>query len=236
MILNGVIILTLVDFRREFSLEDFWHARKQFVRDMHPDKIYYWNDEDKKAYGEVCKWIGLESFDSIQRASGLKSLSILAGQDISDSDFARMLGIVDYTQDIIEVRNADLKLPGKYMTEEEAIAYSQTKNKKERLHKIEVSDAGGVSVNVFIGGCEVYILPYGECVYVTEIDGYFLRVLPSKIEKGNIKLYLKNIKGEFTSILCVYDYSLVYANFHEISNVSHFKNKHITSDNKYYNL
>lgn len=236
MILNGVIILTLVDFRREFSLEGFWHARKQFVRDMHPDKVYYWNNEDKKAYDEVSKWIESESFDTVQRASGLKFLSTLAGQNISDSDFAKMLGIVDYTQDIIEVRNADLKLPGKHMTEEEAIAYSQAVKKKERLHKIEVSDGGEVSVNIFIGGCEVCVLPYGECVYVTEIDGCFLRVLPSKIEKGNIKLYLKNIKGHFISKLCISDYSMGYEIYDEKYGVSHFKNQHITSDSMFYNF
>lgn len=207
MKLNGTIILSLIDFKREFNFDNFWNVRKHFVRDMHPDKVYYWNEKDKERYYAVCKWIESESSESVEpyiRENGLQALSLLVDKEITQECYQKALGVTDYTQNIIIARNGNLKLPGKVLSSEEAIQYSKDTNQKERLHKIEVEDGDESSARIFIDGTEVYTLPFGECVYVTEIDGRFLRVLPIKLESGNIRAYLNNVPFEFESILhCV---------------------------------
>lgn len=45
MKLNNTLIVTLPDFARHFNFAEFWEKRIQFVRDMHPQKVYYWNEE-----------------------------------------------------------------------------------------------------------------------------------------------------------------------------------------------
>ena len=49
MKLRNTLIVTLPDFAKHFNFPEFWENRKQFVRDMHPDKVYYWNEALKNA-------------------------------------------------------------------------------------------------------------------------------------------------------------------------------------------
>ncbi len=242
MKLNGTIILSLIDFKREFNFDNFWNVRKHFVRDMHPDKVYYWNEKDKERYYSVCKWIESESSESVDpyiRENGLQALSLLVDKEITQECYQKALGVTDYTQNIIIARNGNLKLPGKVLSSGEAIRYSKDTNQKERLHKIEVEDDDESSATIFIDGTEVYTLPFGECVYVTEIDGRFLRVLPTKINYGNQKYFLANIEERFTSDLYMEDYSSGDLDIDIIYDVSHFvlsKGQIRTSNKDYYNL
>lgn len=209
MKLNNTLIVTLIDFQRNFNFKQFWNCRKQFLRDMHPDKMYYWEEHDKTCYTAIRVWIEAEDSGSANpdiRNSGLESLARLVGQDVTEEEATFTLdGTSDFSADIIYVKSGgSLQLPGKAMSEEEAIGYSKSVGKKERLHKIEIcseKDEDEEAATIFINGTEIIRLPYGECVYVTEIDGFFLRALPSHLNQAGIFLDLINISGAFASKL-----------------------------------
>lgn len=242
MKLDGTIILTLTDFKREFSLDKFWAVRRQFIRDMHPDKVYYCNDSDKELYFSICKWIESENggeTDGNIRELGLNSLSALTGRELSLSSYLNILKVSDLTQDIIIVRSGVLKLPGNIMAENDAKKFCKENHKKECLHKIEVEEGNENSVTIYINGTEVYTLSFGECVYVTEIDGRFLRILSSAIEYGGLKCYLINHSGNFCSDLYIEDYFSGDLNIEVIKSITHFaieRGQIKTSHNKYYEL
>lgn len=214
MKINNKLIVTLVDFQRNFNFEQFWNCRRQFVRDMHPDKMYYWEESDKTCYTAVRAWIEAEDSGTVNpniRKSGLESLSLLAGQEVTGKKTNFILdGTADYSADIIYVKSGrELRLPGKAMSEEEAMKYGKSAGKKERLHKIEIrndKDEEGKPAPILINGTEVARLAYGECVYVTEIDGNFLRALPSHLNQATTFMDLINIPGSFGSRLRVLRY------------------------------
>lgn len=198
MILNNTIIITLQDFQRHFDFPQFWAKRIHFVRDMHPDNIYYYDPDQVKAYNNVCSWIKLEesySTSEAQRISGLHALSILAGKEVTQKDLSTVLVTLNFEQDIISVpAGKSINLPGKLAEE------SDTPSEEERLHKIEVFGDGDI-VNVLIGGnCVMRLMP-GDFVYVTEINGQFLRILPNKLVKGTTTMELRNCPGQFGSTL-----------------------------------
>jgi len=206
MKLNNLNIITLCDFRRNFDFSQFWSQRKHFIRDMHPDKVLYWNDEDKENYEKICEWIiksessgvvGTATGDFI--ATGLKLLSDYVGRSISDSDARRFFNIIDYNSDIIYIESGSerLVLPScKYESQPEP-------SQNERLHKIEITGNQSGETPIFIGGKEQCRLKAGECIYVTEINGNYIRVLPNKSSKGYYHVSLVNIKGSFESDLNV---------------------------------
>ncbi len=239
MKLNGIIITSLVELRREFQFGAFWQARMQFIRDMHPDKVYYWKDKDRENYKKVCNWIleENENIDDNKRVEGLKALSDLIGHgDIPKSEYINILGISDFSQDIIVVKNDTLKLPGKIMTQEVAIQYCKENNKHERLHKIELGKEMDMPATIHINGIEVYTLPVDECVYVTEIDGQFTRILPSKIELGDRFFFLVNKANQFMSDLSI-NYYLAKTYRETVENITYFEiieGKEMTSDSKIY--
>ena len=57
MKLKNNLIVTLPDFAKHFDYNEFWENRRQFIRDMHPSKVYYWNNELINAYDNIVLWI-----------------------------------------------------------------------------------------------------------------------------------------------------------------------------------
>lgn len=66
MKLNNHLIVTIPDFIRNFSFNEFWVNRRQFIRDMQPDKVYYWNKSLEDAYYNIKKWIENEDEIMVQ--------------------------------------------------------------------------------------------------------------------------------------------------------------------------
>lgn len=200
MKLNNTIILTLQDFRRQFDFSQFWARRKQFVRDMHPDKVFYGIDSDIELYDAVCKWIYLEDCNGVtesQRNNGIAALRCLSCHEITDLDLRAGFNSLDYTSDIIYVTSGTDKI-----TLPTSAELSNTKRKsEERLHKIEITGRHEGETAVFIGCDIVAKLKAGDCIYVTEINNMFIRALPNKGSKGCCHLSLENIPGHFTSNL-----------------------------------
>jgi len=210
MKLNGTIIITLIDFRREFDLEQFWLNRKPFIRDFHPDRFYYWNENDKQSYFIIKEWIESDISDRKVMLSGLKALSVLVGQTFCDVDLLNVIGSTDFCADIIYIKSGrKLKLPGISMSKEEALKYADSKALKESIHKIEFIGDNDEPAEILINGNVVFKLMSGQCIYVTEINGLFLRVLPNNMNKGNLLLNLINIPGEFCSSLHVIKSSMI---------------------------
>jgi len=176
-----------------------------FVRDMGPDSVFYMSDSDKSRFNEIAMWIKAEqegkSTDDL-RKNGLKALSVFAGCNVTEKDYNKAIGMLDFSTDIIVVSGEDqLNLPGTALTEKDIPQYVDSAGKKERLHKVEVEGDMDRTVTVFIGGKAVARLKPQECLYVTEIDGHFLRALPNRLRFGPYVLSLENIPGKFESTL-----------------------------------
>ena len=240
---NGTIILTLTDFRRHFNFPSFWNSRMSFVRDMGPDSIFYMSDSDKSRFNEIALWIKAEqegkSSDNM-RKNGLKALSVFAGCNVTEKDYNRAIGMLDFSTDIIVVSGEDqLNLPGTVLTEKDIPQYVVSTGKKERLHKVEVESDTERIVTVFIGGTAVAHLKPQECLYVTEIDGHFLRALPNRLRFGPYMLSLENIPGKFESTLLEEYYAMgcTEIRHNDVTQFSYDKNKKpIFASGKYYTI
>lgn len=243
MKLNNIIILTIYDFRRHFNFPAFWNSRLSFVRDMEPDQMYYFEEEDKKNYEKIVLWIKAERdgvSNSAIRQSGLTALSLFAKCNVTEKDWRKAIGMLDFSADIIVVEGGGmLKLPGQNMTAEEATEYSKKYGSRERLHKVEVEGDINRTATVFIGGTEVAHLKSQECLYVTEIDGCFLRALPNRLRFGPYVLSLENIPGKFESTLLEEYYAMGCTEIrHEgVTQFSYDKNKKpIFASGNYYTI
>lgn len=205
MKLNNVIILTIADFRRHFNFPAFWNSRMSFVRDMSPDSVFYFDASDRKNYEEIANWIKAEQDGEVseeQKRNGLKALSIFAGCNVTEKDYRKAIGMLDYTVSIILAPcNGKLNLPGTAMTEAEISQFRATNGGREKLHKIEIDDVGKRFTKIFIGGKEIRKLKNDECVYATEINGTFLRLLDNRQSSSSRTLYLENCPGKFESTL-----------------------------------
>lgn len=202
MKLRNTIILTLPEFRRKFkttSLFDFWKVRHQFIREMDwkRERVSYWDERDMIAFNTFKDWIEKEDKELASvddRKEGIAALRQLSKSEIDMSDEEFMLQINGgSTDDIIYARDERLRLP----------AFNNPINREmqERIHKIEVADTLDCTVSIYIGEENVASLEPGECVYVTEIGGKYVRNLPAIKEMGNIKYELKNVPGQYRSIL-----------------------------------
>lgn len=245
MKLNNVIILTISDFRRHFNFLAFWNSRLSFVRDMDPDQVFYFDEDDKKNYERIAQWIKAEQDGSSTpsiRQTGLTALSRFAKCNVTEKDWKKAVGMLDFSADIIVVEGGGmLKLPGHNMTEEEASEFAKNAGCKERLHKIEVDGDKSTAASIFIGGKEMLQLKGGECVYATEIGNGFLRILPNHLSKGPYTLRLENISGSFESFL-IEEYYLLGRNETRHKGVTQFRfskqkpSRPIYNSDKYYVL
>lgn len=204
MILNNTIILTIEDFRRHFDFSQFWAKRKHFVRDMHPQKIFYYNPEQEQDYWVVKEWLETEDNNITieKRKTGINALSRIIDREISQSELSSILVTINYDDDIIIVKSGKtINLPGSL------VDWDYPHSNAEKLHKVEaVGDDG--DVKIMIGGSHAYTLHCKECVYITEIGGSFMRVLPTSCIKGATSLKLINIPGQFSSKLEITKYNM----------------------------
>lgn len=247
MKLNNVIILTIDDFRRHFNFPAFWNSRMSFLRDLDPKKLSFFTPEDDENFAKIATWIRCEQNQSATedvRLSGLAALSLFAKCNVTEKDWKKAVGMLDFSADIIFVEGGGmLKLPGQNMTAEEASEFAKNTGYKERLHKIEVEGDESTTASIFIGGKKMLHLRGGECVYATEIGDRFLRILPNHLSKGPYTLRLENISGSYESILIV-EYHRVAYHKHRKKGVTQFgfskqnlKNpKPIYKSDKYYVL
>lgn len=196
MKLGNYLIVSLPDFARHFTAAAFWENRKQFVRDMHPDKVYYWNEDLKQAYFDVARWIkGGNAASGAERKAGIEALERLAGQTVGIEQFNGFDDAIDFSSPIISVRaGRSLSLP------EYVPGTSQSVNL--RLHKIEVYGQSFKPSVISIGGDSV-ILRAGEFVYVTALDDKFIEFLPTHLHNDKFDMYLGSDPGAFSSTLYV---------------------------------
>lgn len=204
MILNNTIILTIEDFRRQFEFSQFWAKRKHFVRDMHPQKIYYCNSDQEKDYWLVKDWLETEgtNISKEKREIGISALARLADREITQKELTSVLVTVDFNDDVIIVKSGKtINLPGSLVDQD------YPHSNLEKLHKFEAIGDGG-DVKIMIGGSHPYTLSCNECVYITEIGGAFMRVLPTSCFKGATNLKIINIPGQFCSKLEITKYNM----------------------------
>lgn len=205
MKLNNVIILTIADFRRHFNFPAFWNSRKSFIRDMNPEKLSFYTHEDKENFDKIAAWINAEQNQSNMeevRKSGLSALSLFAKCNVTEKDLKKVIGMLDYTASIIYApSNGVLNLPGECMSEKDAKDYAKSLSVKEKLHKIEIEGENLRFASIYIDGREMCILKNDECVYATEINGTFLRLLDNRLANSSRTLYLENCPGKFESTL-----------------------------------
>lgn len=198
MKLNNSLIVTLPDFAKHFGYLEFWENRRQFVRDMHPSKVYYWDKELEDAYFSVANWIdrGDEATEE-EKAGGIGALELLLlGRKIDDGEIGLSEGHVDLTSPILRVlAGTDLILPGyeKGLCDRVELCY----------HKIEVCGNSNKPAAIRIGtGGKEKLLCTGEFVYVTALNGWFIEFLPTHLENAEYILDLVSKEGEFASTLC----------------------------------
>lgn len=199
MKLNNHLIVTLPDFVKHFSFTDFWENRFQFVRDMHPDKVYYWDEELKEAYFNVARWINQDkNADKTVKDRGINALEkILEGK--LDRDSVCIYDSVDFTSQIIRVMSGQTLTLPEYTG---SIAESYT---LLRLHKIEVYGRPAQSSKIKIGNKECLTLQTGDFVYVTEVDNCFIEFLPNHLQNEIYDLSLVSQDGDFFSTLVVHN-------------------------------
>lgn len=202
MKLGNTIILTLPEFRREFKtsqLRDFWNVRHQFIREMNWKRphVCYWDERDKAAFNTLKEWIESEDNGTVsidERKNGIDALRQLSGSPIQISDDEFMLSVVGVSkEDIIYADKENYSLP----------EYINTGNQanKERIHKIEVAESLDCPVSIYIGETRVATINPDKCIYVTEIQNKFVRILPNEKEVGDYKYELINVPGQYRSIL-----------------------------------
>lgn len=200
MKLQNSLIVTLPDFAKHFDYVEFWENREQFVRDMHPDKVYYWDEELKKAYATVADWIRQSAGDdtrSLVNAIGIRALELLIGRKIDESEINQVAGKADLTAPIIRVQaGTTLSLPG-------YIQGSVCGEINLCYHKIEVCGHSEKPAVIKIGETFHQKLHAGDFVYVTETNGFFIEFLPVYLRNEIYNMNLMAQEGVFAPTLQV---------------------------------
>ena len=132
MKLKNNLIVTLPDFAKHFDYNEFWENRRQFIRDMHPSKVYYWNNELINAYDNIVLWIngGERAEESIIK-NGIHALEILISRPIGKDEIEDHKNLPDLSSQIIRVQaGTRLDLPSYTNETFDSINL--------RYHKIEV--------------------------------------------------------------------------------------------------
>jgi hypothetical protein len=60
MKLKDTLIVTLCDFSKLIDFPSFWYKRRQFIRDLNPQRCYYWTDKQKLLFEVIKTWIDIE--------------------------------------------------------------------------------------------------------------------------------------------------------------------------------
>ena len=198
MKLNNTLIVTLPDFARHFCFAEFWANRRQFVRDMHPSRVYYWSSELAEAYAVVAAWIEKnEDATDNDREAGRKALETLVGKPVAYKDIT-FSEVPDITMPIIRIRaGSTLDLP--------AYKHGGT-SVRLRHHKIEVYGKSGTTAAVSIGGRHRKHIAAGSFACVTEAEGCgFVEFLPTHLKNSQYELTAISQEGELGCSLVVED-------------------------------
>lgn len=194
---GNYLIVTLPDFRRHFDFKQFYENRRQFVSDMHPDKVYYWGDAKLiRAYHTISNWIlddPVLATDDIP-ADVINALQSLTGKLISlpclKADEMML------TEDVITLspgQNVVFPLYEKAEAPEVIDIH---------LHKIVVSRESEMPCVVSAGN-ESRELRHGDVLFVTECDGKFIDFSPTFEENEFLTGQLIDSSGHFGSILVI---------------------------------
>lgn len=198
--MNNHLIVTIPDFIRNFSFNEFWINRKQFIRDMHPDKMFYWDDSMKDAFFNIKNWIEHEeNLDSSLRDCGLSALSILLNGDLDLSKVSITKGNnINVSSDIIILEpGQNIDFPG--------FKGRKSSNSRLNLRKLEIHGKSSSPAKLSISGSFVRNLSVGEVAYITELDGYCIEILPNYFRNNSFELNLISQDGAYYSTLLVQD-------------------------------
>lgn len=195
MKLKNNLIVTLPDFAKHFDYNEFWENRRQFIRDMHPSKVYYWNNEQRNAYDNIVLWInGGESAEDSIIKNGIRALEILICRPIGKDEIEDHKSLPDLSNQIIRVQaGTRLDLP--------SYANETFDNIKLRYHKIEVHGQSDKPAVITIGIRDRITLYATEFVYVTEVEDLFIEFLPTHLQNSVYNLSLVSEEGNFFSSL-----------------------------------
>ena len=198
MKLNNRLIVTLPDFARYFNFMEFYGKRKQFVRDMNPDKVYYWNKSLKDAYGEIQQWIEGEDNPN-GRTKGLAALNTLLDGCL---DMEEATSILDNGHGSIHSKIINV-LAGKDIHFPQYSSEDNGEPIQIELHKLEITGKSSLPVNIYIGDNLCGTLKEGEPAYITEINGKCIELLPNHLCNESWDLKLLNKAGGFFSSLVI---------------------------------
>lgn len=200
MKLNNHLIATLPDFIRNFNFNEFWSNRKQFLRDMNPNKVYYWDKSLEDSYYTIQEWIEAENLgDTKFRDTGLQALKGLLGGELDlDSISISQGNKINISSDIIIIESGqNVDFPG--------FDGKKTANSKLKLHKLEVHGKSSFPATININGNCVCKMNVGEVAYLTELDGCCIEVLPNSLRNNYFELSLVSQDGTYCSTLVVQD-------------------------------
>ena len=197
MKLKNNLIVTLPDFAKHFDYNEFWENRRQFIRDMHPSKVYYWNSELLNAYDNIVLWInGGESAEDLIIKNGIRALEILISRPIGKDEIEDHKSLPDLSSQIIRVQ-AGTRLDLPFYTNETFDSINL------RYHKIEVYGNSNKPAIITIGSKDSITLYATEFTYVTEVENLFIEFLPTHIQNNIYDLSLVSEEGNFFSSLNV---------------------------------
>lgn len=194
------LIVTLPDFRRHFDLKLFYKNKDQFVSDMHPDKVYYWDDNELiNSYYTIANWIVEHPNPSCIPTEVALALQRLSGKPISSMmSLPEQFGDMDLSRSIIALSSGqDVNLPP-YTVDNANTDFNI------RLHKFFISDNGDIPCSISIGD-NTHEIEYGDVLYATEINGKFIDFTPNRIENELFSAQLIDSPDAFASILVITD-------------------------------
>lgn len=187
------LIVTLPDFRHHFDFKQFYKNRAQFVSDMHPDKVYYWDKKHIAAYHVISDWINSDGCTYRYLPDIVKgALSDILGYNLDSS----IVHSHDLSEPVIKLfPNEDLSLPIYNIDEPNQIDL--------KVHKIVASEESvGVSV-VSIGDNKKVELQPGEVVYAVENQSKYVNFLQNFAENERFSAQLIDSNDVLGSILVI---------------------------------
>lgn len=195
MKLKNNLIVTLPDFAKHFDYNEFWENRRQFIRDMHPSKVYYWDNKLRNAYDDIVLWInGGENAEESIIKNGIRALEILISRPIGKDEIEDHKSLPDLSNQIIRVQaGTRLDLPSYTNETFDSINL--------RYHKIEVYGNSNKPAVITIGTKDSVTLYATEITYVTEVENLFIEFLPTHLQNSVYNLSLVSEEGNFFSSL-----------------------------------
>lgn len=186
------LIVTLHDFRRHFDFKQFYKNRTQFIADMHPDKVFYWDKKHVAAYHVISDWI-----DSVGcTCDVLPNIVKNALSDMLGYKFESPCGVRDFNEPIIILLpDEDLRLP--------IYSHSESEKIDLKVHKIIASEESTKVSVVFIGDSKKVELQPGEVVYAVENQSNFITFLQNRAENEFFKAHLIDSNDGLGSILVI---------------------------------